>query len=360
MRSPRFLTHVLAGALAGLSACASLDLGHIAPTVIPKDAAITKCKQGMTPKLAESTDTVVSDARLARMALPAPLKDDPVIVQLTDAVTYQVVSGRRAALVALRQSTASADATLKGLNQGGKLSNSDFKHFARTLAATALNPVVVSKSGSAALGAAAPVAARAAQPTLIDYYNAYYKNEFYDRFGVAIAKPKNIRNISDDDIAGAVSIALEFLLDQSLKTPVWQDTAGNYYPGKFTDEPSVLKLNGLANATKLLDATQSMDCGITPLKAEAIAYLSKAAGDRATTLGGLTTGSFGGLHFGFGVLGKWSIGDNQTLQVIVKTALSRAFSRGAEEISYEVLENVGYQGDTISELLQYVLDQQKL
>ena len=59
-------------------------------------------------------------------------------------------------------------------------------------------------------------------------------------------------------------------------------------------------------------------------------------------------------------LGKWSIGDNQTLQVIVKAALSPAFSRPAAEISYEVLENVGYQEDTVSDLLNYVLDKKKL
>jgi hypothetical protein len=349
---------------AALSACASVHLSEVAPTVMRAQAAnkeasakaatsskeasqIFPCK---TPMTIEQLNWQALSAQHARDGLPDPLQSDPVVVELTNAVAYQVALGRRAALEFLGQD-AQAENAVHGISAGRNLSNSDFKRFAHTLAATALNPVVAADPGVRS--------GQATNPTLLDYYNAYYNDGFHDRFGVAIAKPKNIRNISDDDIAGAVSIALEFLLDTLLNTPVWKDENNNYYPGKFTDQPSVMKLKGIA-AEPLLDASHSKECGITPLKAEAIAYLSKAAGDRAAMLGGLTTGSFGGLNFGFGVLGKWSIGDNQTLQVIVKTALSRAFARGTEQVSYEILENVGYQDDKISELLKYVFDQGKL
>src|SRR5215472_13537239 len=100
MRTRRFPASAAVVALAGLSACASVNLKHVAPTVIPNDAVgkITPCtpgKEGLTVRLTEGTQTVVENARVARMTLPAPLQDDLVIVQLTNALTYQVVSGRR-------------------------------------------------------------------------------------------------------------------------------------------------------------------------------------------------------------------------------------------------------------------------
>jgi hypothetical protein len=96
------------------------------------------------------------------------------------------------------------------------------------------------------------------------------------------------------------------------------------------------------------------------LKAQAIAYLANTGATRTSTLGGLVTGSFGGLGVSLGVFGKISIGDNQTLQTIVKTALSHAAARAAEQASYLALSQIGYNsGATLADLISYYLDQSK-
>jgi len=93
-----------------------------------------------------------------------------------------------------------------------------------------------------------------------------------------------------------------------------------------------------------------------PLKAEAIQYLAQTAGNRASMLGGTVGGSFGGIHVGLGVFGKWSIGDNQTLQALVKTALNKTFERAAEKAAYSVLYWVPYNGNNLPDLIQRYLD----
>jgi hypothetical protein len=50
--------------------------------------------------------------------------------------------------------------------------------------------------------------------------------------------------------------------------------------------------------------------------------LTSAASDQATAVGGMIVNTPGGVSFGLGVVGKISIGDNQTLSDLVKTAAS--------------------------------------
>ncbi|CAA7615844.1 hypothetical protein MCP1_170073 [Candidatus Terasakiella magnetica] len=85
-------------------------------------------------------------------------------------------------------------------------------------------------------------------------------------------------------------------------------------------------------------------CGVTQESLSDLTTLAGAAGDMAATVDGLTLNSFGGVHYGLGVMGKFSIGDNQTLTVLVKTALSRLSKRITYASGYWLLHGLGEPG----------------
>jgi hypothetical protein len=241
----------------------------------------------------------------------------------------------------------------------GALTPSDFKTFALLLRdALASKPLAM---GGDNLATPAPNASKPTVPikfkdAFVAYFSAYYKGDYVDHLGVKLAKPALSRTINNTEISGAVQVLWELVLDYKLRTPVWKDSKNLYYPGGRSDEPTIAAA-GLVTPLSMLDETDSEHCGITPLKADAIEYLSNLASDKSSSLGGLVGGSFGGLHFGFGVLGKVSIGDNQTLQALVKMALAKAGERAAEEASYRALYWIGYKsGSTLADLVQQYLD----
>jgi hypothetical protein len=203
----------------------------------------------------------------------------------------------------------------------------------------------------------------------VDYYSAYFSVGFVDRFGTKLSVPQITQTITDTEITGAVAVFVELVADYMLRTPVWVDSKGNYYPGTFASgtKPTALT-EGLAQQINLIESTTPLPtgaptgatytqlCGITALKAQAIQYLSLQAGNRASMLGGLVGGSFGGLSIGLGVLGKLSIGDNQTLENIVKTILDRSFERAMEEASYKILYWIPYDATSIlADIVQFYL-----
>jgi hypothetical protein len=238
------------------------------------------------------------------------------------------------------------------------LTDEDFKTFAKTMRNLLVSPTLAVgalQSGSPVSTAAKSGDSVTFKSAFVSYFSAYYKGSFVDRFGTKLAKPGISRTISDAEIASAIKVMWELVFDYTLHTPVWK-SGTTYYPGATTEVPTAVAAK-LIVAQDLLADADSKHCGITALKAEAIEYLSNAAADRAAALGGLVGGSFGGFHFGFGVMGKLSIGDNQMLQAVVKMSLSETAGRAAEEASYRALYWIPYNGETlISDLVQQYLD----
>jgi hypothetical protein len=60
------------------------------------------------------------------------------------------------------------------------------------------------------------------------------------------------------------------------------------------------------------------------------------------TIGGLVINSPGGNSIGLGVFGKISIGDNQTLSDLLKTAVSELALRATLTTSYFTLRNITF------------------
>lgn len=194
--------------------------------------------------------------------------------------------------------------------------------------------------------------------SFVTYFSAYYEGKFVDRFGSTLPKPVLSQTVASTEIAGTTAVLFELILDSALHTPVWKDKDGNYYPGKKKVVPTAVTA-GLAQIQPLIPDTNTHRCGITALKAQAIQYLAQTAGSRASMLGGMVGSSFGGISIGLGVLGKLSIGDNQTLQVLVKTALTKTFERAGEEAAFRILYWMPYDGNSLGRLIQKYLDSRK-
>jgi hypothetical protein len=360
---------LLAGMAIGLTACGSIDMNRVSPSVIapasipgpggtavPGSAAsLGPCVPGpgAAPLVGRSVAaTIVANATSVRSSLPEGLIGDKVASSLIVSVARTGLAAQKniAAAQGDVATVAAADDGLGQVGEAGTLSNSDFKAFAQHLSDSALNPVLASSNTKASQG-------NAFWKHLVDYYAAYFEGKFADRLGGTLSKPAISRTVSDDEIAGVVAVFVELLADSIVITPVWKD-GDTFYPAGTKDQPTALAVGCAAAPSSLITDTKA--CGITVLKARAINLLAHAAADRASTLGGLVSGSFGGLNVGLGVLGKFSFGDNQTLQVVIKTALAHVFARAAEQASYLVLYRVGYSVDSsLSDLIGSYLDTSK-
>jgi len=188
----------------------------------------------------------------------------------------------------------------------------------------------------------------------ISYYlSAYYKGKFYDRMGTLIGKPQlttsqgsSIGNTSfslpDSQITAAETVLLEYLCDLIFPAPVMGDgpdakSAKNFYPAGSANEPTAL-LAGTAGYQPI----QPSGCGITVQNVWVVKDLANGASDQAATVGGLVVNTTGGISFGLGVMGKVSIGDNQTLSDLVKTAASEIALRATLDAAYYSLRHVDF------------------
>lgn len=181
------------------------------------------------------------------------------------------------------------------------------------------------------------------------YLTAYYTDKFIDRFGQSVAKPNwqswlsgnsattpYFASIPDADISNAEIVLLEFLIDTIDPTPVLGDKenlgdATKFFPGSSSPPPTAA-----TTCPVLVNYKQiSTGCGATQSGVSLATTLAGAASDRAAAVGGLIANTPGGIV----LLGKISIGDNQTLSGLVKTAASRIAMRLTYAAAYWSLEH---------------------
>lgn len=298
--------------------------------------------------------------------LPEPLAKDRVLLELLRSVGFAVSTAQNAIVMqaGLSPDLVSVTDTVN-FDSPANLDEVDFKNFAekiRQSMATAPFAYGAQVAGDDRhLSATDDGEAIKFGTAFVNYFSAYYKGNYVDRFGTALPKPAITRTIGNTEIAGTLQVLVELILDYSLKTPVWQDAAKTYYPGSFAKDtaPTVVVAKLVKPTPLLSDDADTHSCGITKLKAEAIEYIANAAADKASAMGGLVGGSFGGLQFGLGIFGKFSVGDNQTLSVLVKTTLAKVFERAGEEASYRVLYWIPYNDKAVlADLVQQYLDSQ--
>jgi hypothetical protein len=215
---------------------------------------------------------------------------------------------------------------------------------------------------------------------IVEYESAYLRGEFVDRFGTKWDAPKPSWQVSDDQISETLTVMLEALADEVFyRTPVWYELPkakpaaaapadkpkGDgrlFYPGGKPNTPTFIAvIDDPAQADSLQWKMDPMMegkpiCGMTELKMDALLFLSNKAGTLAAGQSGLLLGSFGGTNIGLPiVMGKLSIGDNQTLQAMFKAVVAYIAKRGAYEASWHLLLHVdqsrlGKIGDIVGDI----------
>jgi hypothetical protein len=343
----------------------ALPPNPIANVMTPAQASADAVRQAVALSSALSPAAINARFAVIESEVPQTLKEDKVFRALYAQAHY--TANRAQATVASRANISTTNFVVSTPTESSdKLSNGDFKAFLITLKTLLTSPdfAVGGKQPNGGSPPSTSVTADASKSGItfknafIRYFKDYYDGTFVDRSGTAISKPTLSLTISDTEIGNVVQVMWELILDYTLTTPVWTDGT-NYYPGPDgqSKQPTVVHEN-LVTAQSLLPEDQSKHCGITKTKAEAIWYLTNTASDKASALGGVVTESFGGFSVGLGFLGKFSFGDNQTLQTVIKTSIGELAGRAAEEASYRTLYWIPYNSNTfvMEDLVQQFLD----
>lgn len=285
--------------------------------------------------------------------LPAELRADPVVDTVFRLMIKSSSNAHVNAQVAL---AAGSGATIpqyqvdevRNYPVPAGISYADLKAFSKSMFYSGLKQTVPVSTASM-ITPAAQTSAQNANNIFSTYFTAYYSGKFYDRLGQSISKPTISLTVSDAEIAGALSFLIEYTVDLIDPTPVLGtdptpvDPPGvgaapaaatqgtTYYPGNNTNKPTVLTAYG---NSIYMQIPASSTCGWNKVNAASLGYVASAAGDEAGAASGLVSGSFGGIEIGLGVLGKLSLGDNQTLATLVKTAASRLAERATLAATY--------------------------
>jgi hypothetical protein len=285
--------------------------------------------------------------------LPADLANDPVTTQFREFLTS--VSGEAQLDAQVADHTATDMAIIKSerdlikkYNSAPNLKQAALKGFARKV-------FDLLKHGPGDfIDTPAPAGTRPRlDVTFAAYMKAYYDGMFVDRMGNTITKPdfvSGLKNfpisysVPDAEIVAAETVLLEFIVDCIDPTPVMGDTptplkTTNYFPGNVASEPTALTTGFAAGGYVEL---QPDGCGINLKNVWVLKDLASAASDRVGAIGGLIVNTPGGISIGLGIVGKISIGDNQTLSDLVKAAASELALRATLATSYFTLRRVAF------------------
>lgn len=352
---------------AGASTCS--DARTFLPNEVPVDSRIQYVVPGDAARehrmVIETTDSFeayrAAIQKRIKSKLPPALADHHVTVAFVDLLTVASAEAQLAAQAAskkLNADTVNAERdSIQKHSNFRNLKHSELKDFATKLFDVQLRHGPADfTGGNTDLAHLTQSASKLAStrpklgPEFVAYLKEYYDGKFYDRMSTAISKPQlptglsGLSNFSvpDSEIVAAETVLLEFLIDCIDPTPVMGDKDGHpagttFYPGKSSNEPTALTTNFAAYMTLPADG-----CGINLKNVWVLKDLASAASDQAAAVGGLVVNTPGGISFGLGVLGKISIGDNQTLSDIVKTAASEMALRATLATTYFTLRNINF------------------
>lgn len=150
---------------------------------------------------------------------------------------------------------------------------------------------------------------------------------------------KTTSGIAYNASAADVQTAVQKLATTNTKTATVTGPAGGPYVITFPAAPSggpvTASGSGLGMKYVVEQLAKNGDPGMTPAKIQLVRLLQGLAGDGATGLNGLIMRTFGGVHIGvtagLGVLGKISVGDNNTLANLVE-AVTGVFAANSTEL----------------------------
>jgi hypothetical protein len=331
MKSPiACLAAVAAGLLAS---CGTVDLNSLIATIDDNGtlATLRTCAPSSGLVAAAEANAIPARAPTIFGMLPDPLQNDAVV----RAAFWQSQNVTlKAAAVAAPSFTSAAAPT--GLTPGtpppmASLTPSDFYKFGSLVAEYVLRQPNVRSGMSDAFA-----------QTVSQYYLAYYAGKFTTYFGASYAQPTVSMTIGDNEITQAAMVFVELLFDQILSSQVWSSTTTDgdgkkttmYYPGGTTKKPTVATLDPRI----LVSIPTSDKCTMTVAKATLINYVAQEFATAASANSALTIKSVGGVEIGLGILGKLSIGDNNTLSNLAKNVASEVVLRLTAQLAYTVLK----------------------
>lgn len=351
-RSPQLTLVAIATALA-LGGCTAIDLGAVTPPAValagacadpaPSPGPHALLAPGAMGAGAPGTDYVAIanvqefSARItqAQLTLPSNLQRDPVVTAFGAVLLKSALKGQVAGLKTAHF-TVQDEAAVDSIAVPKRLTHNQVTHFVKTLLMDKTPVTLDLENQRVAMLGAAPGA------SIGDYLSAYYNGTYVDFYGTKLAKPSITMTISDQEIAAVLSVFLDYMIDSLKTVPVLtsdgtptQDVT-TFYIGGNKNLPTALALK-LATFEQL--PADSTKCEWTGKNAQLLGVFANAAGDEAATVSGLVSQSAGGFEIGLGFLGKLSVGDNQTLGTIVKTAASRAANRAALATLYWAVES---------------------
>jgi hypothetical protein len=250
-----------------------------------------------------------------------------------------------------------------------KLSLKDFQDFGDSVSTALVRPYqsiggVPTADKGKAFGCNPADKKMTMQCLLMTYMMAYFNGNFVDRNGGTYSKPKLGFTISNETIAGSVSVFLEALFDYSIidgkvgAAPIVyiEDGPAPTKPKWLTKGNNAPTLAGIATGIGAVDPSNSnlplLEKVVENVKAGrmdagrlcVVRFLGGAAGDAAQPITGAVVRALGGANigvsFGLGALGKFSLGDNDTLTKLVDTVVEFLPRRSTELAAMNVLYGV--------------------
>jgi hypothetical protein len=318
-----------------VAGCGTINLDNLLAIIDPngQPLEITKCTGPPYSYTAFSgfreSAQIQEDAFVAWRDAPENLRDNSVvraILSQAEIIPLKVPP----VVLAYSQRPALAPTPVKIPSPVLSLGHTDFYAFAKLVSEYAIRQ---------------PTGSNLFLQALTKYYQAYYAGPFYTYFGAKFDKPVASLTVNDNEITQSAGVFIDLLFDYAMKSPVWVD-GGTYYPGSGTNKPTVAKLSeegfqyqGFPQPVKL-PVLLPNGCHMTVTKAKIINYVAQQFATAASSDTSLTIRSVGGWGISFGIFGKLSVGDNNTLSLLAKATVSEATLRLTAQLVYYALSQV--------------------
>lgn len=205
---------------------------------------------------------------------------------------------------------------------------------------------------------------------LLAYLTAYYNGKFVDRAGGTSQKPKLGLTITNETITAFLHVAIEALADYAIvdskkvRVPiVFEGTEETENPTSYINSSKqpptlagyIMKIKDSKNPYMkyvVEPVRRNNEIGISTEKLEYIRYASGLAADSSQALSGAIVRLLGGANIGFGFMGKFSFGDNETLSKVADTIVEGLTRRSTESFASHVLYGIEIpQGTSVPEFL---------
>ena len=329
-----------------LIGCGTID----APVIIGINSATSPACT--SPANAAASTVAFSDKSIANQ-LPSPVASTgPMVKYISQLEAAKTMSNKATTVMAAspgnqRRGSVEITETMMGITQ------SEFENFLKEFNSHVLNVGNMSgpsKDAFVTLGAQEPRLMRLYRFYLITYSHGKY----IDRRGTKYEAPDISDGLSNKVLTTTLAIFLDAIADWKFTEPVLTDADGKkYYPSGKTDAPTVLSADkaGLIVVKTAKIVEDTMQCGLTEKEAQALSVLGALAEKKSALASGVAAEAISGWDISFVVGGRFAVGDNKTLEELIKTFFAISARRASEHTAYSFFNDFAYTEASIPEFL---------